>query len=75
MSNLDNLIWSEKYRPKTIQECILPEITKKMLQGNLDSGKVPHYLFTGSAGTGKCLDPNELIEIFVSDELYLKLIS
>ena len=26
----DEFLWVEKYRPKTIEECILPEQTKKL---------------------------------------------
>ena len=51
MSNL--FLWVEKYRPQTIDECILPESTKEIFQGFLDQGEIPNLLLSGSAGVGK----------------------
>lgn len=50
---MSELIWAEQYRPKTIDECILPESTKNQIKGLIKSGNVPSFLFTGSAGCGK----------------------
>ena len=46
-------LWTEKYRPKTIKECILPENLKKTFQHIVDSGEIQNMLFTGTAGLGK----------------------
>ena len=46
-------LWVEKYRPKTIEECILPEDTKAIFQGFLEQGEIPNLLLSGSAGVGK----------------------
>ena len=35
---MSDFIWVEKYRPKTIEECILPNNTKKTFQSFLDKG-------------------------------------
>ena len=43
----------EKYRPKTIEECILPESIKKTFLDFLDKGEVPNLLLAGPAGCGK----------------------
>jgi DNA polymerase III delta prime subunit len=51
--NMTEALWVEKYRPQTIQECILPEHIKKVFQEIVDSGEVPNLLFTGTAGLGK----------------------
>ena len=52
--SLSDLIWAEKYRPKTINDVVLPAATKKMLKEQLTSGKVPNLLFASSSpGTGK----------------------
>lgn len=48
-----NLILSEKYRPSTIEDCILPEATKTMVKGLIANGNIPTMLFTGTAGVGK----------------------
>lgn len=51
MSN--DFLWVEKYRPKTISECILPESLKQTFQKIVDSGELPNMLLTGTAGLGK----------------------
>ena len=50
---MSDFIWVEKYRPKTIEECILPEQTKKTFLDFLDKGEVPNLLLAGPAGCGK----------------------
>ena len=49
----DEFLWVEKYRPKTIEDCILPEQTKKTFLDFLDKGEVPNLLLSGPAGCGK----------------------
>ena len=49
----DEFLWVEKYRPKTIEECILPENIKKTFQDFLHKGEVPNLLLAGPAGCGK----------------------
>ena len=50
---MSNFLWVEKYRPKTIEECILPSETKKTFLGFLSKGEVPNLLLSGPAGCGK----------------------
>lgn len=47
------LLFVEKYRPQTIDECILPEETLKTLQNIIETGIIPNLLFAGTAGIGK----------------------
>ena len=49
----DEFIWVEKYRPKTIDECILPESTKKTFKEFLKKGEIPNLLLAGPPGIGK----------------------
>ena len=49
----DEFLWVEKYRPKTIEDCILPEQTKKTFLEFLNKGEVPNLLLAGPAGCGK----------------------
>ena len=51
--NRNEFLWVEKYRPKTIDECILPESTKNTFKGFLDKGEVPNLLLSGPPGIGK----------------------
>ena len=53
MTMRDEFIWVEKYRPKTIDECILPPSIKKTFQDFLDKGEIPNMLLAGPAGCGK----------------------
>ena len=50
---MSDFLWVEKYRPKTIEECILPTNTKKTFSSFLDKGQVPNLLLAGPAGCGK----------------------
>ena len=49
----DEFLWVEKYRPKTIDDCILPENIKKTFKDFLNKGEVPNLLLSGPAGCGK----------------------
>ena len=49
----DEFIWVEKYRPKTIDECILPESIKKTFREFLMKGEIPNLLLSGPPGIGK----------------------
>lgn len=48
-----DFLWVEKYRPKTIEDTILPKDLKNTFKGIIESGEVPNMLFTGTAGLGK----------------------
>lgn len=49
----DQFLWVEKYRPQTIDECILPESMKATFKQYIDQGELPTFLFSGTAGVGK----------------------
>ena len=49
----ESLLWVEKYRPKTIEDCILPESIKKTLRDVVSQNKIPNLMFTGTSGIGK----------------------
>ena len=50
---MSDFIWVEKYRPKTIEECILPESIKKTFKDFLNRGEIPNMLLAGPPGVGK----------------------
>ena len=50
---MSDFIWVEKYRPKTIDECILPVGIKKTFQDFLYAGEIPNMLLSGPPGIGK----------------------
>jgi DNA polymerase III delta prime subunit len=49
----DHFLWVEKYRPQTIDECILPESLKETFKNFVAGGELPMFLFSGGAGVGK----------------------
>lgn len=49
----DEFLWTEKYRPKTISECILPDRIKKSFQEYVNTGSIPNLMLTGGPGVGK----------------------
>lgn len=49
----EHYLWVEKYRPQTIDECVLPEAMKKTFKDFIATGELPTFLFTGTAGVGK----------------------
>ena len=49
----DEYLWVEKYRPQTIEDCILSKSLKETFQTIVDGGELPNMLFTGTAGLGK----------------------
>lgn len=53
MSDTRDIIWEHKYRPKSVDECILPEHVQKIANGWVSNGDIPVALFIGSAGCGK----------------------
>ena len=50
---MEHLLWTEKYRPKNIEDCILPERLKKPFQEYVSQKNIPNLLLTGGAGVGK----------------------
>jgi DNA polymerase III delta prime subunit len=58
----DQFLWVEKYRPKKIEECILPKQLKDTFQTIVDSGELPNLMFTGTAGLGKTTVARALCE-------------
>ena len=48
-----DFLWVEKYRPKTIGDCILPDKLKNTFEKIVDGSELPNMLFTGTAGLGK----------------------
>jgi DNA polymerase III delta prime subunit len=50
---MEHLLWTEKYRPKTVEECILPERLKKPFQEYVNQKNIPNLLLNGGAGVGK----------------------
>ena len=46
-------ILNEKYRPTTVNDCILPNRVKEQVSHLIKDGNIPTMLFTGGPGCGK----------------------
>jgi len=57
-----NFLWVERYRPQTIDECILPDDIKSTFKEFVKKGEIPNLLLCGSAGTGKTTVARALCE-------------
>jgi len=56
-------LWVERYRPKTLEDIILPARTREIIEGFGD--EIPNLLFANTPGTGK----SSLAKIIVNDIL------
>jgi DNA polymerase III delta prime subunit len=59
---LEDFLWVEKYRPKCIEDCILPENLKSVFQQFVDQKNIPNLLLTGGAGVGKTTVARAMLE-------------
>ena len=50
---MEHLLWTEKYRPQTVEDCILPERLKAVFQEYVNQKQIPNLLLAGGAGVGK----------------------
>ena len=50
---MSEFLWVEKYRPRTIDQCVLPKSLTKTFTDIAKSGELPNMMFSGTAGVGK----------------------
>lgn len=67
----DHTLWVEKYRPRTVEECILPDSLKVTFQTMVDKGSIPNLLLCGSPGTGKTTIAKALCNELDADLMFL----
>lgn len=51
--NQDEALWIERYRPTTIDDCVLGSKTKAVFKGFLNKGDIPNLILAGIQGSGK----------------------
>ncbi|RPH07739.1 MAG: AAA family ATPase [Alphaproteobacteria bacterium TMED194] len=59
---METFLWVEKYRPKTVDECILPTELKKTFTEFVKDQHIPNLILSGSAGTGKTTIAKAMVE-------------
>ena len=68
---MNEFLWVEKYRPKVVQETILPEGLKATFQQFVDQDNVPNLLLSGRAGVGKTTIAKAMLESMGSDYIII----
>ena len=70
MSDRD-FIWSEKYRPKSVKDILLPTSSKQGLLEYVDAGEIPHLLFVSGPGRGKTTTAKALCNDIDAEVMYI----
>jgi DNA polymerase III delta prime subunit len=68
---LDEFLWVEKYRPKTIDECILPDGLKETFRAFIAQNDIPNLILSGSAGVGKTTVARAMLEQIDADYIVI----
>ena len=64
-------LWIEKYRSQTLQQYIGNDAIKARIADCIAKNDIPHFIFAGSAGTGKTTLAKLIIKNIQCDYLYL----
>jgi DNA polymerase III delta prime subunit len=67
----DEFLWVEKYRPRTIDDCVLPAELKKTFNEIVRGGQLPNLLLAGSAGLGKTTVARALCNVLNLDYMLI----
>lgn len=67
----EHFLWVEKYRPKTIDECILSKGQKEYFKNLVKNGEIQNMLLCGTSGTGKTTVARALCEELKSDYIII----
>jgi DNA polymerase III delta prime subunit len=58
----DTFLWVEQYRPKTVDECILPKTLKSQLQSYVNKQDISNLILAGGPGVGKTTAARAMLE-------------
>jgi DNA polymerase III delta prime subunit len=67
----DEFLWVEKYRPQTIDDCVLPAELKKTFNEIVQGRQLPNLLLAGSAGLGKTTVARALCNVLNLDYMLI----
>lgn len=71
MFNKKHTLFTEKYRPDTLEGYIGNDDFKSSLQQWIDANDIPHLLLCGGAGTGKTTAAKLIVNNITCDSLYI----
>jgi replication factor C small subunit len=64
-------LWIEKYRSQTLEQYIGNDAVKNRISGCIESNDIPHFIFSGTAGTGKTTLAKLIVNNIKCDYIYL----
>jgi DNA polymerase III delta prime subunit len=67
----ESFLFTEKYRPKTISDCILPDRLKTPFQEYVNNKEIPNLMLTGTAGVGKTTVARAMCDEVGINHLYI----
>ncbi len=70
--NKVHTIWAEKFRPQTIDECILPDNIKNTFKKYVEKKDIPNLLLSGKPGIGKTTVAMAMCKELDCDVLFIK---
>jgi len=68
---MQEFLWVEKYRPKTINDTILPSDLKTTFQQFVDQQNIPNLILSGTAGVGKTTVARAMLEQLECDYIVI----
>ena len=71
MSMSKEFLWTEKYRPQKVSDCVLPEELKNTFSQFVASGNVPNLLLSGGPGIGKTTVAQAMLNELGADHLMI----
>lgn len=69
--SIQNFLWVEKYRPRTIQDCVLTDTLRDTFNRVVESQQMQNFLLCGSAGCGKTTVARAMCEQMNLDHIFL----
>lgn len=67
----ESFLWVEKYRPKKISDCILPERLKNVFQEYVNKQEIPNLMLSGTAGVGKTSVAKAMCDAIGINHMYI----
>lgn len=68
---IEQTLWVEKYRPRILDDCVIPDKLKKTLKGFVKKNEIPNIMFTGTQGTGKTTCAKALIRELDAEYIHI----
>lgn len=68
---LKETLWTEKYRPTRVADCVLPATVKDTFEKFIATGSLPNLLLTGGPGVGKTTVALAAVEQLNADSLFI----